>query len=49
MDSKLFVQTFSCLYFARTVVYKTIKFAQFLNFDLFLHFETLAQSDLNLL
>jgi hypothetical protein len=48
LDSELFIQTFSCLYFVLIAVaaYKTKEFAQFLNFDLFLHFKTLAHSDL---
>jgi hypothetical protein len=44
---ELSIQTFSCLYFVLTAAYKTKESAQFLNFDLFLHFKTLAQSDLS--
>jgi hypothetical protein len=47
MGFKLSIQTFSCLYFVLTAAYKTKESAQFLNFDLFLHFKTLAQSDLS--
>jgi hypothetical protein len=46
MDSELFIQTFSCLYFVLIAACRTKEFAQFLNFDLFLHFKTLAHSDL---